>query len=433
MNNEQQKEIKEFITTSFKRRISQVATIDLISTVHDDHAGGSFKGKSVTKVTSKGLSLDPFDQSSSRTSTQLHASNDLSLLGPGQISESTPTSAQISIEDDLSLLGPGQMPQLIDPVTGLKKLTAKARPFSGTNSHDQCPGIFQDITLASTYSHLLSSNARNFDSTSLRHKEKPKGSRSARSHAQGKELAGEKSRTLKRSARAISRLEIAGDLEHDTMGSVLSLGNFSALKWQYQQITSTDGNSDAYQSLLSRDELSMRQQRSYGQRFRSTKGGLKKNDKKPNGKKPSLQTAAHTNGDTSPYFVYDTSSPEDGDEVLATWLSLKSKSISSSPTVKKMDGSSEISFNSLDTSIGIAIENSSKTTSLATDSADVAQGSSSTSFQKNKAKELISNYDAIFDDDDMACYSNDQLRLTSNVSESLSKAKSTEATKESGE
>lgn len=432
MNKEQQKEIKEFITTSFNRRVSQIATIDLISTVHDDYDGGSIKGKSVTKVTPKGLSLDPFDQSSSRTPTRLHASNDLSLLGPGQISESTPTSAQITIEDDISLLGPGQMPQLIDPVTGLKKLTTKARPFLDTSSHDQSPGIFQDITLASTHSHLLSSNARNFDSTSQRHKEKPKGSRSAGSHAQRKELASEKSRTSKRPTRAISRREIARDLEHDTKASVLPLGTSPVLNGQCQQIIPTGGQSDACQSLLSRDELSMRQQRSYGQRFRSTKGGLKKNDKMPSGKKPSLQNAAHTNGNSSPYFVYDTSSAEDGDEVLATWLSLNSKSISSSPTAKRMDGSSEISFNSLDTSIGIAIENSSKTTSLATDSGDVAQGSSSTSFHKHKARELNSNYDTNFDDD-MACYSNDQLRPTSNVSESISKAKPTKATKEDGE
>lgn len=229
LSNEQQKEIKEFIRTCFSRRVSQIATIDLTSPVHDeDDGGGSIQRKSVAEVTLKGLSLDPFEPSSSRTSTQLHASDDLSLLGPGQIS--IPASAQISTEDDLSLLGPGQMPQLIDSVTGLKKLPTQARPFSETSSYDRSPGLFQDITLASTRSRLSSSNARDIDSTSLSNKEKSKGSSSAGSHAQRKQLANEKSRTLKSSAGAVSLLDLVGDLGHERNTSVLSLGTSSVPK-----------------------------------------------------------------------------------------------------------------------------------------------------------------------------------------------------------
>lgn len=422
LSNEQQKEIKEFIRTCFSRRVSEITTIDLTSPVHDDD-GGSIQRKSVAEVTLKSLSLDPFEPSSSRTSMQLHASDDLSLLGPGQIS--IPVPAQINTEDDLSLLGPGQMPQLIDSVTGLKKLPTEARPFSETSSQDRSPGIFQDITLSSGRSRLLSSNARDFDSTNLSNKEKSKGSSSAGSHAQRKRLANEKSRTSKNSAKAVSQLGIVGDLGHERNTSVLSLGTSSVPKYEYQQITLTDGNSDARHSLLSRDELSMRQRRRRAEdecRLRNgnalTTKGLKKSNKKPRGKKPSLQKASHANGKMATYFVYDTSSAEDGEEVLATWLSLNSKSINPSPVTRKGIDLTEISFNSPNTSNGISIEGSSKITSGVTDLRDVPQGSSSTSFRKNESKKLTSSHDA-----------NDQSNLTSNPSESLSRAKSIKANK----
>lgn len=144
--------------------------------------------------------------------------------------------------------------------------------------------------------------------------------------------------------------------------------------------------------------------------------GSKKSNKKPKGKKPSLQKAAYANGKMSQYFVYDTSSAEDGEEVLATWLSLNSKSINPSPAVRKVNDLTEISFNSLNTSNGASIEESSKITSVVTDLGDVPQGSSGTSFRKNEATKLTSSHDT-----------NDQSNLTSNLSESLSTAKSIKA------
>lgn len=222
LSDEQQKETEEFIRTSFSRRVSQITAIDLTSTVlDDDDDGGNIQHKSLTRVTSKGLTLEPFDMP---TSNRLHVSNDLSRLGPGQISESAPTSAQIRAADDLSLLGPGQMPKLIGPVTGLKKSTAKARSFPKANSYDQSPGNFQDITLTSTPSHVLLSKAQNFDSTSLGDKEKPEGPHSTRPYAQRKQLASEKSRRSRKSAGADSPLGIVGGLGHGMDVSILSLG-----------------------------------------------------------------------------------------------------------------------------------------------------------------------------------------------------------------
>ena len=234
LNNEQQKEVKEFISTSFSRRVAQIATIDLTLTDQDDDDGGSIQGKNVAKITSKGPSLDPFDPSSSRTSTRVHASDDLSLLGPGQFSEftstssssSSSTSTQIHTVDDLSLLGPGQMPQSLDRGSRLRKPTAKARPFSKLSSHDQSSGISQDITLSSSRSHVLSRNFQKFESTSLGDKEKLNGSHSARSHAHRLQLASKKSGsvTSKKSAGAVSPLEIVGDPGNDMNSSGPSLG-----------------------------------------------------------------------------------------------------------------------------------------------------------------------------------------------------------------
>lgn len=235
LSNEQQREVKEFISTSFSRRVAQITTIDLTSTDQDDDddgGGGSIQGKNVTEVTSKGPSLDPFGPSSSRTSTQVHASDDLSLLGPGQCSgftsssssSSSSTPTQIHTADDLSLLGPGQMPQSLDRGTRLRKPTAKARPFSKLSSHDQGSGISQDITFSSSRSHVLSRNSQKFESTSLGDKEKLNGSRSARSHAHRLQLASKKSGTSKKSAGAVSPLEIVGDPGHDMNSSGPSLG-----------------------------------------------------------------------------------------------------------------------------------------------------------------------------------------------------------------
>lgn len=237
LNIEQQKEVKEFISTSFSRRVAQVSTIDLTSTVQDDDdddddGGGSIQGKNVTKVTSKGPSFDPFEPSSSRTSARVHASDDLSLLGPGQFSESTSISGsgftstftQIHTADDLSLLGPGQMPQTLDRGTSLRKSTAKARPLLKLSSHDQSSGISQDITLSSSPSHVLTRNFGKFRSSPLGDKGKLNGSHPARSHTHRLQLASTKSGTSKKPARAVSPLEIIGDLGHDMISSGPSLG-----------------------------------------------------------------------------------------------------------------------------------------------------------------------------------------------------------------
>lgn len=230
LSSEQQKEVKEFIRASFSRRVSLASRS---SAVQDYHISGGSQIESVKKATSKGLSLDPFAPSSSQISTRIHASHDLSLLGPGQISESTPTSVQTRNTDDLSFLGPGQMPQLIDPVTGLDKWATKERPFSNPNSHDHSSGAFQDITLAST---PLSSNTRNFNSTTLGDKEKRNVSGSASLHAQRKKLAGEKSRTSKNSTR-VSPLEVLGDLGDNMNASALLPGTSTVPNHEYQQVT----------------------------------------------------------------------------------------------------------------------------------------------------------------------------------------------------
>lgn len=443
LSNEQQKEIKEFIRASFRQRVSQLATIDLTSTVQDDDVGdGSKQSKSVKKITSEALSLDPFAPSSSQNSTRLHASNDLSLLGPGQTSESTPLSAQIRTADDLSLLGPGQMPQLIDPATGFKKPTANPRPFSNTDSHDQSPGISQDISLASVPCGVLSSSSQKFDPTSFGDKENLSDSRSASSYAQRKQLLGERSRTSKLSARAVPQLEIVGDLGHNTNASVLSLGTSSVRQQEYQQITLTDGNYDARQSRLSKDKLGKRQRRSYREPARNTSGfesndtlptrGWKTSYKVSSGKKPSLRTSAYAKDKSSPYIDHDSTSAEDGEEVLATWLSLDPKATNPYQTTEKLNGFSENSFNSLNTSDDISVGKSPEITSSATGLGDVPCGLSSTSYQKNNASEIISSRNASVDTGDMAYCSNDQPNLTSNVSESLVTTKTIRGTKESG-
>lgn len=425
LSNEQQKEIEEFISASFSQRVSQFATIDLTSTVQDDVGDGSKKSKSVKKVASEGLSLDPFAPSSSQNSTRLHASNDLSLLGPGQPSESTPISAQIRTADDLSLLGPGQVAQLIDPATGFKRQTANPLPFSNTDFHDQSPGTSRDISLASVPCRVPSGSSQDFDLPSFADEEDLSDSRSASSYAQRKQLLGENSRTSKRSAGAVSQLEIVGDLGHDTNASVLSL----------------DGNYDARQCRLSKDKLGKRQRRSYREPARNT-SGLESNDTLPtngwktsykvsNGKKPSLRTSAYANDKTSPYIDHDSTSAEDGEEVLATWLSLDPKATNPYRTTEKLNGFSESLFNSLNTSDDISVGKSPEITSSATDLGDVPCGLSSTSYQKNNVREIISSRNASVDTDGMAYCSNDQPNLTSNVSKSLVTTTAIRGTKES--
>lgn len=200
----------------------------------------------------------------------------------------------------------------------------------------------------------------------------------------------------------------------------------------YQQITSIDGNSQSGQSLLSRNKFGMRQQRSFkanatdARRLESSNAlvmkGLKKSGKMPAGKEMSLQTTAHTKDETTPHSDNETSRTEDGEKLLATWLSLNAKKMNTSyPNVKKVNGFSKSSFNSLNTSDGISNENPSKIAPFATDPRDVPQASSGTSIQKNKAREIISSPDANVDADDMGWCLNDQSTFTSNVSESVSK------------
>lgn len=204
-----------------------------------------------------------------------------------------------------------------------------------------------------------------------------------------------------------------------------------------------DGNSISHRSSLSRDGLSIRQQQAYGEKARDqyrlessdelATRSLRKNDQKPKGQKnqyrlgssdksitrrlrksdekptPNLQIAAPASGKRSPCSVHDTSSAEDGEAVLATWLSLSSNMTSPRPTAKKVNGFLKSSSKSLNTSIGNSVEGS-ELTSLGTDHGNVSQG---TSFQSNKARELISNHDKSVDANDMACILKDQPNVTS--------------------
>lgn len=148
---------------------------------------------------------------------------------------------------------------------------------------------------------------------------------------------------------------------------------------------------------------------------------LKKSDKMPTGKETSLQTTAHTKDEKTPHSDNETSHAEDGEKLLAAWLSLNAKKTNPYPNVEKVNGFSESSFNSLNMSDGISNENSSKIAPFAADPRDVPQASSGTSIQKNNPRELIPSPDANIDADDMECCSNDQPDFTSNVSESASK------------
>ena len=175
----------------------------------------------------------------------------------------------------------------------------------------------------------------------------------------------------------------------------------------------------------------MRQQRSFkenatdARRLESSNAlvmkGLKKSGKMPTGKEISLQTNAHTKDETTPHSDDEKSRTEDGEKLLAAWLSLNAKKMNPYPNVEKVNGFSKSSFNSLNASDGISNEKSLKIASFATDPRDVPQASSGTNIQKNKAREIISSPDANVDADEMGCCSNDQPAITSNVSESVSR------------
>lgn len=156
---------------------------------------------------------------------------------------------------------------------------------------------------------------------------------------------------------------------------------------------------------------------------------LKKSNKKHSGKKSSLHTTTHASDKRLPCFYNDTSSGEDGEKVLAKWLSLSSKPLNPGPSANTVNDLSENSVNSLNTSDGNSIEKSSKT-SLATDSGDAPQGTSGTSLQKNEARKLILSREASVGADDLACRSSDQPILTSNAYGSFSRTKSIRAIEE---
>lgn len=136
-----------------------------------------------------------------------------------------------------------------------------------------------------------------------------------------------------------------------------------------------------------------------------------------------LQTTVRTKDETTPHSDDEMSRTEDGEKLLAAWLSLNAKKPNSYPNVEKVNGFSKSSFNSLKTSDGISNENFAKTARFATDPRDVTQASFGTTIQKEKARELISSPDANVDAADMGCCTNEQPAFTSNVSKSVCKVR----------